>query len=167
MAIYHFSLSMVSRSKGRSAVVAATALSGAKLFDARKRPVANNNRKKRVLHTEIMTSKFASGWMRVSKRLWNNAETADKCKRSQMARDVRMRLPSRLTLPEQLQVTRTFIATQFADAGMKAEFAIHTADATNRFGKVILAVRHIDQDVLDRKNRDWKSTASFMRWRAA
>lgn len=167
MAIYHFSVVMVSRSKGQSAVAAAASLSGTKLFDARLGLVANSARKKGVLYSEIMAPKHAPDWMRDRERLWNGAEAAGRRKDAQVARDVRMALPNELSLCEQRAVMRTFIASQFIAAGMVADFAIHAADVANPYGRVMLTVRHIDQDAFGQKNRDWNSIAFLMRWRAA
>lgn len=128
---------MVSCSKGHSAIAVAAALSGSRLRDERLGTITNSARKHGVMYTEIMAPADAPGWMRDRGCLWNAAETAGRRKNIQVARQVRMALPCKLTLAQQCEVMQTFVADQFVAVGIVSDVAVHNSQTKNSYGRVL------------------------------
>ena len=64
MAIYHFSGSVLSRSKGKSAIASAAYRAGEKLHDERQEKTFDYGRKQDIAYKEIMLPEGAPEWMK-------------------------------------------------------------------------------------------------------
>ena len=78
MAIYHFSVHVISRRAGRSAVKAAAWCAGERLRDELTGELADFTRCPDVLHSAILTPAGAPIWMADRGRLWNAVGAAEK-----------------------------------------------------------------------------------------
>src|SRR5215813_10205001 len=102
MAIYHFSMRVLTRSEGDAAVGAAHQ-AGERLTEVRTGKVYDFSRKPYVVHTEILLPEAAPVWMRDRNReaIWNEAERCeDRSTRydtAQLARDIDIALPRELS----------------------------------------------------------------------
>ena len=102
-----------------------------------------------------------TGW------LWNAVEHSEKRKDSQVAREVEVALPTELTLDQQRELVRSFARSQFVDAGMVADIAIHHAKGENPHAHILLTMRDIGPDGFGQKNRSWNDKALLQNWREA
>ena len=171
MAIYHFDASVISRSKGRSATAAAAYRSAERVADHRTGEVHDYTRKGGVLHTEIVAPEHAPAWVRDRSALWNAVEDAERRKDAQVAREVRVALPSELTLEQNADLVRAFVQEQFVARGMIADVALHApgreGDQRNHHAHIMLTTREIDADGFGAKNRDWNAKELLVDWRGS
>lgn len=171
MAIYHFDASVISRSKGRSATAAAAYRSAERVADHRTGEVHDYTRKGGVLHTEIVAPDHAPAWARDRSALWNAVEDAERRKDAQVAREVRVALPSELTLEQNADLVRAFVQEQFVARGMIADVALHApgreGDQRNHHAHIMLTTREIDADGFGAKNRDWNAKELLVDWRGS
>lgn len=158
MAIFHFSMKVISRGKGHSAIAAAAYRTASALTDERTGEsqdyrakgtgalaaaayrsgqtlsedatgkTEDYSRRRGVAHAEIMAPDNAPEWARDRSKLWNEVERAEKRKDAQLARDMVIALPHELTPDQRLTLLRSFLRSEFVDRGMVADFAIHRPD---------------------------------------
>lgn len=156
VAIYHYSVQLLSRSKGQSAIAAAAYRAGAKLKDDRTGLSHDYTRKAKVAHTEILAPPNAPAWVGDREQLWNQVEAAERRKDSQVVREVNLALPKELTLEQGLELLRGFVQEQFVNQGMVADLAVHWLDE-NPHAHVMLTTRSLDLESgrFGQKNREW------------
>lgn len=174
MASYHFSVQVVKRSEGRSAVAMAAYRSGEKLKDERRALDVDFRRRRGVVHAEIMAPQGAAGWLLDREMLWNGVERMETRRDAQLAREINMALPHELSPGEQLELVRAFVREQFVALGMVADIAIHAPvaekgdDPRNFHAHVMLTMRQAGGGGLRRvKTREWNSDKLLARWREA
>ena len=171
MAIYHFDASVISRSKGRSATAAAAYRTAEVINDHRTGEVHDYSRKGGVLHTEIIAPDHAPAWVHDRSALWNAVEDVERRKDAQVAREVRVALPSELTTEQNADLVRAFIQEQFVARGMIADVALHApgreGDQRNHHAHIMLTTRGIGPDGFGAKNRDWNAKELLVSWRGS
>lgn len=171
MAIYHFDASVISRSKGRSATAAAAYRTAEVINDHRTGEVHDYTRKGGVLHTEIIAPDHAPAWVHDRSSLWNAVEDAERRKDAQVAREVRVALPSELTLEQNADLVRAFVQEQFVARGMIADVALHApgreGDQRNHHAHIMLTTREIGPEGFGAKNRDWNAKELLVDWRGS
>lgn len=169
MAIYHFDASVISRSKGRSATAAAAYRTAEVIKDHRTGEVHDYSRKGGVLHTEIIAPDNAPAWVHDRSALWNAVEDAERRKDAQVAREVRVALPSELTTEQNADLVRAFVQEQFVARGMVADVALHApgreGDQRNHHAHIMLTTRGIGPDGFGAKERDWNAKDLLVDWR--
>lgn len=97
MAIYHCSIKIISRGKGKSAVAAAAYRSGEALTNEYDGITHDYTRKGGIVHTEILLPDNAPAAYADRSVLWNAVEKAEKAKNAQLAREIEIALPHELT----------------------------------------------------------------------
>ena len=168
MAIYHLSAQALSRSRGASAVAAAAYRSGSDLLDERTGERHDYSRRRGVDAAEIVAPEGAPGWALGRATLWNAAEGAERRKNSQVAREVRVAIPSELGRGESRDLVREFAREQFAARGMVADIAWHGAGGENPHAHILLTMRRIEGEGFSkRKEREWNSKGALRGWRQA
>lgn len=80
MAIYHCSIKIISRGKGKSAVAAAAYRSGEKLVNEYDGAIHDYTRKGGIVHTEILLPDNAPPAFSDRSALWNAVERIEKAK---------------------------------------------------------------------------------------
>ena len=165
MAIYHLSAKPISRAAGRSATGAAAYRAGEIITDERTGLVFDYGKKHGIDHREIIAPNHAPAWAQDRAKLWNAVENAEKRKDSQLAREVEVALPTELTLEQQRELVRSFASSQFVEAGMVADIAIHHAKGSNPHAHILLTMRDIGPDGFGPKNRSWNDKALLQNWR--
>jgi len=154
--IYHFSAKVVSRGKGQSAVASAAYRAGAELVDERTGEVKDFTRKERVDFSEIAAPENAPEWVRDRQRLWNEVESGEKRKDAQLCREVNAALPKALTLDEQKNIVREFVAENYTKRGMVTDWNIHDSQGKNPHVHMMITMREIGPEgFAKKKNRDW------------
>ena len=169
MAIYHLSVSNISRSQGRSVVAAAAYRSGERLVDERCSKVQDYSRRKEVIYTDIMTPACAPPWIKDRGVLWNHIETLEKRKDARLAREVQFSLPRELSIEQNIELTKTFVQSTFVDQGMVADVAIHDhvgGDGDPQpHAHVLLVTRTVNEQGFGLKDAAWNKTELLCQWR--
>lgn len=88
MAIYHCSIKIISRGKGKSAVAAAAYRSGETLTNEYDGVTHDYTRKGGIVHTEILLPDHAPAEYADRSLLWNAVEKIEKAKNAQLAREI-------------------------------------------------------------------------------
>ena len=171
MAIYHFSGSLISRSKGKSSIASAAYRSGEKLYDERQQREFDYGRKQDVAYKEIMLPDGAPEWMKNREKLWNAVEAAENRKDSQLAREFNFALPREFTKEQNIELAREFVQNEFIAKGMVADLCIH--DGKGKDGEeqphahVMLTLRNVTEEGFGLKERSWNAKENLLQWREA
>ncbi len=144
IAIYHCSIKIVSRGKGKSAVAAAAYRSGEKITNEWDGLTHDYTRKGGVVHSEILLPPHAPPSFSDRKTLWNSVELYEKSNNAQLAREVEIALPVELSREEQTRLVREYCSSQFVSRGMCADFNIHDTGGGNPHAHILLTMRPID-----------------------
>ena len=145
IAIYHCSIKIVSRGKGKSAVAAAAYRAGEKLTNEWDGLTHDYTRKGGVVHSEIMLPPHAPPSFSDRSILWNSVEQIEKSNNSQLAREIEIALPVELSREEQTRLVREYCSSQFVSKGMCVDFAIHDTDSGNPHCHIMLTMRPLDE----------------------
>ena len=145
MAIYHCSIKIISRGKGKSAVAAAAYRSGETLTNHYDGVTHDFTRKGGIVHTEILLPPHAPPDFADRSILWNSVEKIEKAKNSQLAREIEIALPVELDREQQIQLIREYVKENFVSVGMCADFAIHDKQDGNPHAHIMLTMRPLEQ----------------------
>ncbi len=172
MAIYHFSVKMISRSKGRSSTACSAYRGGLDITDERTGERFNyaNKGKQGVLDHAILTPSRAPEWAKEASSLWNTVEATEKRKDAQVARENIVALPHELTLEQNRELLHDFAQEAYIKRGMVAQIDIHAPDQKgnnkNIHAHILLTTRQITRNGFkDKKARNWNETATLKEWR--
>lgn len=169
MAIYHFSVKVISRASGRSSVAAAAYRSGERLHDERLDRDHDFRAKAGIEHSEIMLPEGAPEEWCDRERLWNDVEAFEKRKDAQLAREVEFAIPREMSKAEGIELARDFVAREFVDHGMIADLNVHWdigADGSPKpHAHVMLTMREVGEDGFGQKVRDWNAHEKVEQWR--
>ena len=145
IAIYHCSIKIVSRGKGKSAVAAAAYRSGEKLTNEWDGLTHDYTKKGGVVHSEILLPAHAPPAFSDRSTLWNSVELSEKSNNAQLAREVEIALPVELSREEQTRLVREYCSSQFVSKGMIADFNLHDTGGGNPHAHVLLTMRPLDE----------------------
>lgn len=165
MAIYHCSVSMISRSSGRSSVGSSAYRSGEKITNEYDGITHDYTNKKGIEYTEIILPQNAPEEFNDRKILWNEVEKSETRINSQTAREVEVALPKELTREEQIYLLKDYVQENFVKLGMCADIAIHDKKDGNPHAHIMLTTREVDLTGFTKKNRDWNNKANLEKWR--
>lgn len=169
MAIYHFSVTIISRSQGRSAVACAAYRAAEKLHDKRYDKDHDYTKKKDVVSREILLPEQAPSWMTNREKLWNTVEADEKRKDAQLSREFNFALPLELTLSQNIELAREFVQEAFVKRGMVADLCIHNDmqpdGRLHPHAHVMLTMREVTQDGFGQKVREWNDKTLLLSWR--
>ncbi|MBW9054574.1 Ti-type conjugative transfer relaxase TraA [Rhizobium mesosinicum] len=137
MAVPHFSVSVVARGSGRSAVLSAAYRHCAKMEYEREARTIDYTRKRGLLHEEFVIPPDAPEWLRsmiadrsvsgASEAFWNKVEDFEKRSDAQLAKDVTIALPIELTAEQNIALVRDFVERHTTSKGMVADWVYHDA----------------------------------------
>jgi len=125
IAICHISIKIISRGKGKSAVVAAAYRAGERITNEYDGMVHNYTKKVGIFHTEIMLPNHAPSEYFNRSTLWNAVEKVEKSKNSQLAREFKLVLPIEVSAEQNLSLVRDYVSRNFVAVGMCADVWIH------------------------------------------
>ncbi|MBA2932592.1 Ti-type conjugative transfer relaxase TraA [Sphingomonas sp. CGMCC 1.13654] len=169
MAIYHFSVQVIGRASGRSAVSAAAYRAGERLHDERLDRDHDFRARSGVEHSEIMLPEGAPEQWRDRERLWNDVEAFEKRKDAQIAREVEFAIPREMTKAQGIELARDFVQAEFVDRGMIADLNVHWDIGSDGQPKphahVMLTMREAGPNGFGQKVRDWNDKENVERWR--
>ena len=146
MAIYHFSIKIISRGKGKSAVAASAYRSGEKIKNEYDGIVHDFTRKGGIAHTEILLPQNAPQEFSDRGTLWNSVEKIEKSKNSQLAREIEIALPKELDREKQIELVREYVKENFVKVGMCADIALHDKNDGNPHCHILLTMRPLNED---------------------
>ena len=146
MAIYHLSIKITSRGKGKSAVAAAAYRAGEKITNLYDGQIHDYTCKRGVIHTEIMLPNHASTAYANRSVLWNAVEQIEAAKNAQLAREVELALPVELSHVQNLSLVCGYVKQHFVDYGMCADICIHDKKDGNPHAHVLLTMRPFEHD---------------------
>ncbi|MBB5278188.1 Ti-type conjugative transfer relaxase TraA [Rhizobium rosettiformans] len=137
MAVPHFSVSIVARGSGRSAVLSAAYRHCAKMDYEREARTIDYTRKQGLLHEEFVIPADAPEWLQsmiadrsvsgASEAFWNKVEEFEKRSDAQLAKDVTIALPIELSVEQNIELVRDFVARHITSEGMVADWVFHDA----------------------------------------
>jgi len=146
IAIYHCSIKIISRDKGKSAVAAAAYRAGETITNEYDGITHDYTRKGGVVHTEILLSDNAPAEYSDRAVLWNAVEKIEKAKNSQLAREIELALPVELTLLQNKSLVREYVKKHFTQQGMCADIAIHDTGGGNPHAHIMLTMRPFTEE---------------------
>ena len=141
----HFKISIVKRSQGQSAVAGAAYQSGERLFSEYDQKTKFYNKKKELVHAEIMLPTHAPPGYADRATLWNSVEAVENQWNSQLARRIVLALPREVPKDQYLPMLKEFCNEQFVSKGMVADFAIHDKGDGNPHAHILLTIRAMDE----------------------
>ena len=137
MAVPHFSVSVVARGSGRSAVLSAAYRHCAKMEFEREARTIDYTRKQGLLHEEFVIPADAPEWLRdmiadrsvagASEAFWNKVEAVEKRADAQLAKDMTIALPVELSAAQNIALMQDFVASHITAKGMVADWVYHDA----------------------------------------
>lgn len=164
--MYHFTIKVLSRQRGQSAVAAAAYRSGERLYDERNKRICNFSRKKGVVYSEILLPQNAPKHFHNRELLWNTVEAAEKRIDARLAREAEFALPRECILEEQIALARAFVLENFVSLGMCADLCIHHRDKNNPHAHVLLTDRPVSESGFsEKKDTGWNKKDSIFKWR--
>lgn len=122
---FHFSISMISRGKSKSAVASAAYISCEKLTNEWDGVTHDYHNKKGLLHSEIFLPEKVPIELKDRNTLWNSVELNEKAINAQLARNFIIALPKELSVEENKKLITDFIRENFTSRGMIVDLAIH------------------------------------------
>ena len=146
MAIYHLSIKIISRGKGKSAVAASAYRSGEMIKNEYDGVVHDFTRKGGIAHTEILLPQNAPQEFLDRGTLWNSVEKIEKSKNSQLAREIEVALPKELDREKQINLVREYVKENFVKVGMCADIALHDKNDGNPHCHILLTMRPLNED---------------------
>ncbi len=137
MAVPHFSVSIVARGSGRSAVLSAAYRHCARMDYEREARTIDYTRKQGLLHEEFVIPGGAPEWLQsliadrsvasASEVFWNKLEDFEKRSDAQLAKDITIALPIELSAEQNIELVRDFVARHITANGMVADWVFHDA----------------------------------------
>lgn len=137
VAVPHFSVSVVARGSGRSAVLSAAYRHCAKMGFEREARTIDYRAKQGLLHEEFVIPADAPEWLRAmiadrsvsgaSEAFWNKVEDFEKRSDAQLAKDVTIALPIELSAEQNIALVRDFVEQHIGSKGMVADWVYHDA----------------------------------------
>ena len=122
---FHFSVNIISRGKGKSAVASAAYISGEKIKNEWDGVTHDYTRKEKVLVKNIILPDHIPKEFNDRSTLWNKVEMAEKNSNAQLARQFIIGLPKELSLSENKKLVERFIKENLISQGMIVDYAIH------------------------------------------
>jgi Ti-type conjugative transfer relaxase TraA len=158
----HFSVSIIARGSGRSAVLSAAYRHCARMSFEREGRSIDYTRKQGLLHEEFMIPADAPAWLRdlvadrsaseASEAFWNVVEKAEKRVDAQLARDVTIALPIELSAEQNIALMRDFVERHVLPLGMVADWVYHDAPG-NPHVHLMASLRPLAENGLGPKKR--------------
>ena len=144
MAISFARVHIHTRSKGHSAVAGAAYRSGSLLRDFRTGEIHDYTNRHDVVHSEILLPKGASDKFLDREVLWNTAESAERRKDAQLAKEVILALPKELNVEQQKLLVQEFAEAQFLMHGLGVDYSIHDHSEGNPHAHLLVTMRKLE-----------------------
>ena len=145
MAIYHCSISNVSRAKGSSACATLSYISASPVYEERTAQTYSYGRSERVLAVGTVLPDYAPEAYNDPAVLFNAIENYEKAETARTAKKIEVALPREFDLDLQREVVESYIRSSLAQEGYCAAYAIHNdKENNNPHAHILVANRQID-----------------------
>ncbi|MBW9051531.1 Ti-type conjugative transfer relaxase TraA [Rhizobium mesosinicum] len=151
----HFSVRIVARGSGRSALHLAAYCHRTRMEFDREARTVDYSRKKDLLHEEFAIPPDAPQWLRsmiagrsasgASEAFWNDVESSSKRANGQLAKEITIGLPIELSAAQNIALMRDFVATYVTSRGMVADWVYHNAPG-NPHVHLMITLRPLTED---------------------
>lgn len=146
MAIYHCSISNVSRAKGSTSCATLAYISGEGIHDSRTGITYSYSRRERVLEVGTILPTSAPSGYADAETLWNAVENYETADNARTAKKIQVALPRELELSEQKTVVEEYIRQNLVQEGYCATYAIHDGGTRgNPHAHILVSNRTIDR----------------------
>ena len=146
MAIFHLSIQVISRGKGRSAVAAAAYRAGEKITNEYDNYTHDYTKKTGIIDTQIFLPDHAPAEYSDRATLWNAVEKIEGNSNAQLAREIEFSLPVELSMEQNIALAHEYVKKHFVAHGMIADVSIHDKGDSNPHAHVMLTMRPLEQD---------------------
>jgi hypothetical protein len=119
VASYHFSVQVIQRSQGRSALAAAAYRSGERIKDHQNGLSHDYSRRRGVEYSEILLPAGAARFLGDRETLWNLVERMEGRKDAQLAREINLALPHELDADQRRKLLLNFVREAFVSRGCR------------------------------------------------
>lgn len=144
MAIYHCSISNVSRAAGSRSTATASYITGEKIHDNELHETYNYGRQERVIEYDTILPPGASDELKNPAELFNSIETFEKKSNARTAKKIEVALPRECTLEQQRTIVKNFIAKNITADNYACTYAIHyDKDNNNPHAHILIANRQL------------------------
>ena len=99
----------------------------------------------KIIHTEILLPDHAPAGYTDRAVLWNEVEKIEKAKNAQLAREIEIALPCKLTSKQSISLVREYVKRHFVAAGMCADVCLHNTSGNNPHAHIMLTMRPFDE----------------------
>ncbi len=173
LAIYHFSLSIVQRSKGQSIVAIAADRARVKLYDNSlgilHAPQRHKSKNPPILSEILLPPDAPERWCH-REVLWNEVEAAEVRRDASLAREVEFAIPSELSQRDAMSLARAYAVDAFISQGMIGDINVHWAvrpdGLPKPYAQILVAMRRSSPEGFGLKERSWNDRSHVLRWRA-
>ena len=135
MAITHFTVQIIGRANGGSAVLSAAYRHCARMSYASEARTIDYSNKRNLAHEEFVLPADAPAWVRAliadrsvsgaAEAFWNHVEAYEKRSDAQFAREAIIALPVELTTEQNIALMREFVAQEILARGQVADWVYH------------------------------------------
>lgn len=152
MAIFHYHIKIVGRSKGKSCVSSSAYINGAKMKDLETGRTFSYEKKKEIVYSALFLCENAPpqwGQMDVKvakEHLWNEVLKEEKTSNAQLARSLEFALPKEWNRQQQINYASEYIRENFVSKGMCADWVIHDKGTGNPHIHCLLTLRPFKED---------------------
>lgn len=146
MAIYHLEAKIVTRGEGRSACAASAYMSCSQIYNDYDGIQHDYTKKRGLVWQNVFLPTMAPAEWKDREILWNAVEAEEKTKDSRLAREFVASLPVELDKDKWIALLTEFIQTNFVNAGMCADVAVHNTDGHNPHAHILLTVRPLAEN---------------------
>lgn len=145
MAIYHLSVSNVSRASGSKATATLSYISGRRVHDERRGETYDYGRKERVLRVGTLLPEGAPAEFADPAVLFNAVELHETGRTARPAKKIVVALPREFTPRQRVQALEEYIRENLNADGYAATYAIHEdREGNNPHAHILVANRQID-----------------------
>lgn len=133
MAIYHCSISNVSRARGSSSIATLAYISGEKVHDDRLDKTYQYARSERVLATGTILPDYAPAEYADPKTLFNAIEQYETSDKARTAKKIEVALPKELDRATQKKIVEDYIRNNLTSQGYCATYALHDGNEKKNY----------------------------------
>ena len=152
MAIFHMSISNVSRAKGSSSCASLAYIAASKVYEDRTHQTYSYGRKERVMKVATLLPDGAPTAYADATQLFNAIEKYEQASNARTAKKIVVALPRELSLDESDEILTNFIRDNLCANGYCATYAIHNdKDGNKPHAHILVANRQIN------KKGEWSS----------
>lgn len=145
MAIFHMSISNVSRAKGSSSCASLAYIAASKVYEERTHQTYSYGRKERVMKVATLLPDGAPHAYADATQLFNAIEKYEQASNARTAKKIVVALPRELSLDESDEILTSFIKSKLCANGYCATYAIHNdKDGNNPHAHILVANRPLD-----------------------